>query len=164
MVDQVYLVCEPAGEPYYLARIMEFIHRDNIPTNPVIAIRVNWFYRPRDIQRPLTDSRQVYATMHSDKCPLSSIRGKCYVAHRSEISDFNQYRKSKDSFWYDKLFDKYIHRFYEVIPTAAVINVPNPVKKVLDARWKFIVAEASRAKELTSDVKTCRRCSTYAAR
>ena len=157
-------MCEPAGEPYYLARIMEFIHAENSPIKPVVAVRVNWFYRPRDIQRPMFDSRQVYATMHSDRCPISSIRGKCFVSHRSEITDLNEYRRNRDSFWYEKLFDKYIHRFYEVIPTSAVINVPSRVKRVLDGRWKFIVAEPSRAKELSSDVKTCHRCRSYAAR
>lgn len=83
--------------------------------------------------------------------------------HRSEIDDIDEYRKTKDCFWYEKLFDRYIHRYYDVIPVSQVINVPVKVKKVLDERWKFLVVEAGRGKELTSAVKSCRRCGGYCA-
>lgn len=162
--DHVYLICEPPGEPYYLARIMEFLHADNQPHNPIDSIRVNWYYRPRDINRKVTDTRVVFATMHSDMCPLTSLRGKCRILHRSEIEDIDEYRKSKDCFWYEKLFDRYIHRYYDVIPVSQVINVPAHVKKVLDERWKFLVVEVGRGKELTSAVKSCKRCKGYCAR
>ncbi|KAH0544478.1 hypothetical protein FGG08_001376 [Glutinoglossum americanum] len=161
--DHVYLICEPPGEPYYLARIMEFLHIENEPSLPIDSLRVNWYYRPRDIQRKVNDTRVVFASMHSDTCPLTSLRGKCQIRHRSEIDDIDEYRKSKDRFWYEKMFDRYIHRYYEVIPTCQVINVPARVKKVLDERWKFVIVEIGRGKELTSDVKSCKRCAQYAA-
>ena len=161
--DHVYLICEPPGEPYYLARIMEFLHIENEPNLPIDSLRVNWYYRPRDIQRKVNDTRVVFASMHSDTCPLTSLRGKCQIRHRSEIDDIDVYRKSKDRFWYEKMFDRYIHRYYEVIPTRQVINVPAKVKKVLDERWKFVIVEIGRGKELTSDVKSCKRCAQYAA-
>ncbi|KAI9040070.1 DNA-binding E3 ubiquitin-protein ligase SNT2 [Aspergillus affinis] len=161
--DHVYLICEPPGEPYYLARIMEFIPSRNAPSGPIEALRVNWYYRPRDIQRKVADTRLVFASMHSDTCPLTSLRGKCHIAHSSEIEDSDEYRKSRDCFWYDKMFDRYIHRYYEVIPTKKVINVPSNVKKVLDERWRFVLVEIGRGKELCSAVKTCKRCSLYAA-
>jgi len=41
--------------------------------------------------------------------------------------------------------------------------VPAHVKKVLDERWKFVLTEQGRGKELTSAVKTCKRCTTYCA-
>ncbi|KAL5046380.1 hypothetical protein BDW71DRAFT_65729 [Aspergillus fruticulosus] len=161
--DHVYLICEPPGEPYYLARIMEFLPNKNSPSGPIEALRVNWYYRPRDIQRNAADTRLVFASMHSDTCPLSSLRGKCQIKHASEIEDFDGYRKTRDCFWYDKMFDRYIHRYYEVIPTSKVINVPANVKRVLDERWRYVLVEVGKRKELTSAVKTCKRCGLYAA-
>jgi len=161
--DQVYLVCEPPGEPYYLCRVMEFIHANNNPSEKVETLRVNWFYRPRDVQRYNNDTRLVYATMHSDQCPLTSLRGKCQILHRSEIDDLDDYRKTKDSFWFNQVFDRFIHRWYDVIPTSQVINVPDKVKKALDERWKYICLETSRVKELTSAVKSCKRCVGFCA-
>ncbi|KAL1603721.1 putative PHD type zinc finger protein with BAH domain-containing protein [Paraconiothyrium brasiliense] len=161
--DQVYLVCEPPGEPYYLCRVMEFIHTNNDPLQKVEMLRVNWFYRPRDVQRYNNDTRLVYATMHSDLCPLTSLRGKCQILHRSEIDDLDDYRKTKDSFWFNQVFDRFIHRWYDVIPTSQVINVPDKVKKALDERWKYICLETSRVKELTSAVKSCKRCVGFCA-
>ncbi|KAF1932306.1 uncharacterized protein M421DRAFT_98456 [Didymella exigua CBS 183.55] len=161
--DQVYLVCEPPGEPYYLCRVMEFIHKDNDPKLRVDSLRVNWFYRPRDVGRYNNDTRLVYATMHSDLCPIASLRGKCNILHRSEIGDLDEYRKGKDSFWFNQVFDRFIHRWYDVIPTSQVINVPVKVKKALDERWKYICLETSRVKELTSAVKSCKRCVGYCA-
>ncbi|KAL8974731.1 MAG: hypothetical protein Q9197_001023 [Variospora fuerteventurae] len=152
--DHVYLVCEPPGEPYYLARIMEFLHAKNDHNLPIDALRVNWYYRPRDIGRKVNDTRVIFASMHSDTCPLTSLRGKCQIAHRHDIANLDDYRKVKDSFWYEKMFDRYIHRYYEVIPTSQVINVPVRVKKVLDERWRFVIVEQGRGKELTSAIKS----------
>ncbi|KAL8923597.1 MAG: hypothetical protein Q9208_004544 [Pyrenodesmia sp. 3 TL-2023] len=161
--DHVYLVCEPPGEPYYLARIMEFLHAKNDHGLPIDALRVNWYYRPRDIGRKVNDTRVIFASMHSDTCPLTSLRGKCQILHRHDIGNLDDYRKVKDSFWYEKMFDRYIHRYYEVIPTSQVINVPMRVKKVLDERWRFVIVEQGRGKELTSAIKTCKRCVGYCA-
>ncbi|KAG8625127.1 hypothetical protein KVT40_006878 [Elsinoe batatas] len=162
--DHVYLISEPPGDPYYLCRIMEFVHSNSSdPNSTVTEMRVNWFYRPRDVQRYNNDTRLVYGTMHSDICPITSLRGKCRILHRSDIDDLDQYRKNPDSFWFNQIFDRFIRRFYEVIPTSLVINVPEKVKKALDERWKFIAVEASRVKELTSAVKLCKRCSQYCA-
>ncbi|KAJ5688638.1 hypothetical protein N7462_003030 [Penicillium macrosclerotiorum] len=161
--DHVYLICEPPGEPYYLARIMEFLPSKTKESGVIEALRVNWYYRPRDIQRHSPDTRYLYASMHSDTCPLSSLRGKCLIKHVSEIDDMNSYKKGRDSFWYDKMFDRYIHRLYDVIPTKDVVNVPPNVKRVLDDRWKFILVEMGKGKELTGAVKTCKRCHLFAA-
>ncbi|EGE83325.1 PHD finger and BAH domain-containing protein, variant [Blastomyces dermatitidis ATCC 18188] len=161
--DHVYLVCEPPGEPYYLARIMEFLPSKDNPDGPIESIRVNWYYRPRDIHRNVSDPRVVFASMHSDTCPLSSLRGKCHIKHQSEITNMDDYRKSKDCFWFEKMYDRYIQRYYDVIPTSKVINVPQHVKKVLDERWKYVLVEVGRRKDLTSAVKTCKKCSLYAA-
>ena len=163
-LDHVYLVCEPPGEPYYLCRVMEFLHVDSDnPSSPIDSLRVNWYYRPRDVQRFNSDSRLVYATMHSDLCPLTSLRGVCRIKHRSEIDDLDAYRKERDSFYFVQIFDRFIRRWYECIPTSQIINVPEKVKKALDERWKFVAVELGRVKELTSAVKTCKRCTRYCA-
>lgn len=142
---------------------MEFLPSKTKESGVIEALRVNWYYRPRDIQRHSADTRLVYASMHSDTCPLSSLRGKCQIRHMSEIDDLTAYKKTRDAFWYDKMFDRYIHRLYDVIPTKDVINVPPNVKRVLDDRWKFILVEMGKSKELTGAVKTCKRCHLFAA-
>jgi hypothetical protein len=143
---------------------MEFLPAKENPSGPVEMIRINWYYRPKDILRRVPDTRLVFASMHSDPCPLSSLRGKCSILHISEIDHLDEHRKQKDTFWYDKMFDRYMHRYYEVVPTKDVINVPENVKRVLDERWKFVLCEPARKKELTGAVKTCKRCALYAAR
>ncbi|KAI0508368.1 hypothetical protein F5B22DRAFT_650035 [Xylaria bambusicola] len=161
--DHVYLVCEPPGEPYYLGRIMEFLHMQNDPKKPVDALRINWYYRPKDIGKRVNDTRLVFATMHSDISPLTSLRGKCQIRHKAEIEDMDAYRKTPDRFWYEKLYDRYIQKHYDVIPCFQIVNVPEKVKKVLDERWKYIVVEQGRGKEFTSAVKLCKRCNGYCA-
>jgi hypothetical protein len=143
---------------------MEFLHVENDHNLPVDSLRVNWYFRPKDIQRKVNVTRVVFASMQSDTSPITSLRGKCRVLHRNDINDLDMYRKEQDSFWYEKMFDRYIHRFYEVIPTSQVINVPAKVKEVLDQRWKFVVVEIGRGKELTSAIKSCKRCQGYCAR
>lgn len=158
------MVCEPPGEPYYIGRIMELLHKGNDPAKPVDALRVNWFYRPKDLSRKAQDTRQLFATMHSDIVPLNTLRGKCVVKHRSEIAQMEQYRKIPDCFWWEKFYDRYIQKNYDAIPTSQIINVPDRVKKVLDERWKFVLVEQGRGKELTSASKSCKRCQGYCAR
>ena len=143
---------------------MEFLYPNNDKSRAVDALRVNWYYRPRDINRRVTDTRLLFASMHSDTCPLTSLRGKCQILHRSEVDDLDLYRKTPDRFWFEKMFDRYNRRYYDVIPTSLVINVPAKVKKVLDEQWRFILVEMGRGKELTSAVKACTRCSGYCAR
>ena len=170
---------EPPGEPYYIARIMEFIYepmKDNTDENntsltnaetvrrKVKSFRVNWFYRPRDIQKSHTDSRILFATMHSDICPAGSFRGKCNVVHRSHFEcTEDEFRRMEDNFWFDRLFDRYIHRFYDVLPTENIRNVPNKVLEVLQDRWSYVIAEPTRARELCEQTRACRRCLEWCA-
>lgn len=143
---------------------MEFLHVRNDSSRPVDAVRINWYYRPKDIGRKAHDTRLVFATMHSDISPLTALRGKCQIRHRVEIDDLDLYRKTPDSFWFEKLYDRYIQKNYDLIPTSAIVNVPESVKKVLDERWSYVLVEQGRGKELTSAVKLCKRCSGYCAR
>jgi len=147
-----------------MGRIMEFVHANGDPSKAVEALRLNWYYRPKDIGRNVNDTRQVFASMHSDISPLTALRGKCQIKHRSEFEKLDDIRRKNDCFWYEKLYDRYIHRYYDVIPSKTVINVPANVKKVLDERWKFIVVEPTRGKELTSAKKSCKKCNKYCAK
>jgi hypothetical protein len=141
---------------------MEFLHASDDPHAPIDSVRVNWFYRPKDIGRRVQDTRLVFASMHSDTCPLISIRGKCSIQHVSNIDNLEQHRKQKNSFWFDKLYDRYMQRHYEVVPTHKVVNVPQRVKEVLDTRWKFVLIEVGRSKDLTNPSKRCIRCEQFA--
>lgn len=143
---------------------MEFLHVQNNAAKAVEALRMNWYYRPKDIAKNMNDTRLVFATMHSDISPLTSLRGKCQIRHKAEIEDMEAYRKTPDCFWFEKLYDRYIQKYYDVIPCFQIVNVPERVKKVLDERWKYILVEQGRAKEFTSAVKSCKRCSGYCAR
>lgn len=168
MLDHVYLICEPPGDPYYLCRIMGLRRGDpDDPKSPITSLLVNWFYRPKDLGRFSVDSRLLYASMQSDEAPLMSLRAKCTIKHRSEIgpsqAELDDYKRQRDAFWFTELYDRYIHRPYNMVPAKAVINVPKNVKKAIDERWKYLVVEPTRLKELTSAVKLCKRCSGYCA-
>ncbi|KAK2601721.1 putative PHD type zinc finger protein with BAH domain-containing protein [Conoideocrella luteorostrata] len=141
---------------------MEFVHSQS-DSKRVDMVRINWFYRPKDIGRKTPDTRLVFATMHSDVSPLTALRGKCLIQHRVEIDNLDVYRKTPDCFWYEKLYDRYIQKNYDLLPTSTIVNVPDRVKKVLDERWKFVLVEQGRGKELTSAVKLCKRCTGYCA-
>lgn len=143
---------------------MEFLHAQNDSKKPVEALRINWYYRPKDIGKKVNDTRVLFATMHSDTSPLHSLRGKCQIRHKAEIENMDAYRKTPDCFWFEKLYDRYIQKYYEVIPCFQIVNVPEKVKKVLDERWKYIIVEQGRSKEFTSAVKLCKRCAGYCAK
>ncbi|KAF2858771.1 BAH-domain-containing protein, partial [Piedraia hortae CBS 480.64] len=162
--DNVYLVAEPPSEPYYICRIMQFLHSNaGDVESPVDWILVNWWYRPQDCQRFNSDTRMLYATMQSEECPLSTLRGKCTVKHRSEITSLEDYRRQNDCFYFSQFFDRFIRRSYECIPVDTIVNVQDAVKKALNDRYKYVVVETGRVKELTSAVKTCKSCTKYCA-
>ena len=143
---------------------MEFLHANNDPTLHIESIKINWVYRPRDISCAAPDTRLLFTTMHTDSVPITSLRGLCTVKHRDEIPSLEEYRKEKNCFYYSQLYDRYMRRRYDVIPTKQVINVPERVKKVLDERWSYVLVEVGRGKDLTSAIKSCKRCAGYCAR
>ncbi|KAK9478771.1 hypothetical protein V1514DRAFT_330343 [Lipomyces japonicus] len=168
--DYIYLVAEPPSEPYYIGRIMAFFERSDPSTSRIqrtnasnyvienYQMRVNWLYRPKDIPTRSNDSRLLFATMHSDICPLPSLRGKCVVKHRAHIKDLIEYRKTPDQFWFDKLYDRYICHFYELIPTERVLNVPGAFGQALREQIKFAVVEIGRGNVLSTAACNCFRC------
>jgi BAH domain len=181
-LDHVYLLSEPPGEPYYIARIMEFLYldpalsskpeNDDLPLSSttglkVKSIRVNWFYRPQDISHKMQpDTRSLYATMHSDVNPISTVRGVCKILHRSEIPNhkFEEYKKGENNFWFSRLHDRYIQRNYDVVPTSEITNVPEHVGAVLRETWKYVIVENGAKKELCMEPRKCTKCGEWCRR
>ena len=143
---------------------MAWIHVNNDSSKPLESLRLNWYYRPKDIGRNVNDTRQVFASMHTDANPLTAIRGKCEIKHKNHVENLDAFRATKDCFYFEKLYDRYIHRYYDVVPVKSVINIPANVKKVLTERWLYILAEPARAKEYVTPSKSCKRCKGYCSK
>ncbi|CCH58406.1 hypothetical protein TBLA_0A06140 [Henningerozyma blattae CBS 6284] len=139
--DTIYILSEPIGDPYYIGRIVEFVckvayidkvqeaqkYTTKFPPK-YFQLRMNWFYRPRDINKNVTafDPRLLYASLQEDLCPITSFRGKCVVSHREEITEVLpsvsvSYTRS-NCFYFDQLYDKYTARFYNVWCTNKLLN------------------------------------------
>lgn len=166
--DYIYMISEPPGEPYYIGRIMGFDKKDtataNIPTgedhiHPARDFRflIQWFYRPRDISKHSSDSRLLYASMHSDTCPLASYRGMVTVKHKLEIdhsaASMEQFVSQPNCFYFDKLFDRYMIKFYDIVKTLTLLpyveNTANDSANyllALNKRFEFVFMESSKTK------------------
>ncbi|KAF9307186.1 putative PHD type zinc finger protein with BAH domain-containing protein [Mortierella antarctica] len=159
--DHVYMASEFTGDSYYIGRIMEF--GKQVKGKP-LQVRIGWFYRPKDVMaRRNHDPRLLVATMHSDLNPLASIRGRCVVTHQAYIKDLDAYKKKPDHFYYNQLFDRYIHRFYDVLPVESVRNLPPDVAEELNKRYQYIVVEAGTASEYTDAHRVCLICKRWCA-
>lgn len=177
--DYIYMISEPPGEPYYIGRIMSFKSKKDINNPSGITSNVNdfnfqiqWFYRPRDISRFTNDSRLLYASMHTDTCPLNSFRGITTVTHRQEIENFDQFVKLPNHFYFEKLYDRYMMKFYDILSTSNLLDIikgengnNNKSKNFLIAlnkRFEFIFVESQATKFLinafNSNSCTCEIC------
>lgn len=192
--DTIYMVSEPPGEPYYIGRVIEFVCKQEfrsvideaatcIKKFPVkfFQVRMNWFYRPRDIQNRFNnlDPRLLYASLHQDVCPIESYRGKCSVVHENAIgnitSDRAEYCTIPNNFYFNQLFDRYTRKYYKVVPTLHLLKLQSdsPFLCVLNKRFQYIyveenypleevlqkyVLEEDRATK-TDDALWCERCS-----
>ncbi|CCF60592.1 hypothetical protein KAFR_0K02370 [Kazachstania africana CBS 2517] len=161
--ETIYMVSEPPGEPYYIGRVVEFIpkaeFRQEIESSSHLItkypakyfqIRMNWYYRPRDIQERVNnpDPRLVYASLHQDICPISSYRGKCTVLHRVEMMDFLPNETESivrpNVFFFDQLFDRYTLRYYNVYSTDKLLNYldsRSPYLYALNKRYRYVYTE-----------------------
>ncbi|EDO19398.1 hypothetical protein Kpol_1002p45 [Vanderwaltozyma polyspora DSM 70294] len=129
--ETIYMVSEPPGEPYYVGRVMEFVCKpefrkkielasENITIFPAkyFQVRMNWFYRSRDIQESSnnSDPRLLYASLQNDLCPLYSFRGRCTVLHISDMPDIETERDElltkPNIFYFEQLFDRYTLKYY----------------------------------------------------
>lgn len=132
-----------------------------------LQVRANVFLRTRDISHKMsTDTRLLVATMHSDVFALDNVRGICEVRHRDLIGDapeVSAWKRREDHFFYYQLFDRYIHRFYDVIPTHKLRNAPADVLEVLRRRYSFIVAEVGMIADLCDALRGCAICQQWAS-
>lgn len=135
-LDHVY--CSPSweardGTPYSIARIMEFLPPEDAPKGPegknylYTRVRLAWYYRPSDVSdRTVADSRLLLAAIYSEVCDINQLRGKCYVVHRDKISDLAGWKKRPDRFYFNRLFDPYIKKEFEVIQSTDIRNSTYP--------------------------------------
>lgn len=168
----VYVMAEPLGEPYYIGRIMEFVKisdpakPDSDNASDLYQVRLNWLYRPADLHKSAKNTRELFLTMHADLCPLASVRGKCVVKHRAEIgstAEFANYIKVPNNFWFDRLWDRYIERFFDVVPSKNLVSLPSDLREILSSRYQYVVLEPSKTKELTSGIsQECKTCCEWA--
>ncbi|RCK56192.1 E3 ubiquitin-protein ligase SNT2 [Candida viswanathii] len=202
----IYMISEPPGEPYYIGRIMGFKHKNSNQKSTSIdatgeivdakdyTFQIQWFYRPRDISKITSDSRLLFASMHTDTCPISSFRGLVEVRHKQDIEDqFSQeqlketkrgtkksvsptassaletYIQKPNHFYFDKLFDRYMIKFYDVLLTANLLQyaeIENSKSRnfliALNKRFEFIFVESQRTKSLlnsfSSNSCSCEIC------
>lgn len=194
--DYIYMVSEPPGEPYYIGRVMGFARKRKTTEeteNPLVdaslfVFQIQWFYRPRDISKHTLDSRLLYASMHSDTCPLQSFRGVVTVKHKLEIDTtpklaregtpmlpLEAYCLIPNCFYFDKLFDRYMMKFYDIIKTSLLLqyvsNTANNSQNyilALNKRFEFIFMEPSRSKQFIANFESnlsshCDVCSEWCA-
>ncbi|KAK5780701.1 hypothetical protein RI543_001823 [Arxiozyma heterogenica] len=161
--ESIYMVSEPPGEPYYIGRIVEFLPKPEF-TNEILEakgkvtkfparffnVKMNWYYRPRDIKEDITtfNSRQVYASLHEDICPIHSYRGKCTVVHKDELTDVLPNEREaimrSNVFYFDSLFDRYTRQYYKVYATGKLLNNFSSIPSflyALEKKYRYVFAE-----------------------
>lgn len=189
--DFIYMISEPPGEPYYIGRISGFKTKgESITTTSSTngssdatkfddssdeithdvqnyTFQIQWFYRPRDISKSSVDSRILFASMHTDTCPLNSFRGVAIVKHRQEIESLDEYLKLPNRFFFDKLYDRYMIKFYDILSTKYLRDISQNEKShsfllALNKRFEYIFVEPSMTKFLINGLKsnscTCEVC------
>ncbi|KAH8925695.1 hypothetical protein BT69DRAFT_1260097, partial [Atractiella rhizophila] len=150
------------SEPYLICRIMEFLEPRG---NSYNKARVAYYLRQRDISaRARSDGRQVVATMHCDVCPVQFLRKKCYVKHRDELKggEWEAWKKTEDRFWFSQLYDRYIHRAFDVVPTSRIKNAPPEVLSHLQQSYTFVFVEPPRSSDLLLPSQSCVQCRKWA--
>ncbi|KAK6461866.1 PHD type zinc finger protein with BAH domain-containing protein [Scheffersomyces coipomensis] len=214
--DYIYMVSEPPGEPYYIGRIMGFKEKSSfkspLPEEKSQTVneqaelvdaskyqfQMQWFYRPRDISKSTSDSRVLFASMHTDTCPMASFRGLVTVKHKQDIEDESQYAASSlkankpqnqkksaspghsstaidlyiqnpNCFYFDKLFDRYMIKFYDILSTSNLLqyavkdnNTSRNFLTALNKRFEYIFVESQRTKSFintfSSNSCNCEKC------
>lgn len=171
--DHVY--CSPPwsvrdGTPYSVARIMEFLPPEGASKGKGKAkeiytrVRLAWYYRPSDVSdRPVADSRLLLAAIYSEVCDINQLRSKCYVLHRDKITDLAGWKKRPDRFYFNRLFDPYIKKEFEVIQATDVRNLPDHIRQTLISRYEYVVAEKEVVPDLTDALRLCATCGQWCA-
>ncbi|GAA6058119.1 hypothetical protein JCM3770_005947 [Rhodotorula araucariae] len=130
-----------------------------------LRVRVAYYFRTRDItNRYVADHRLVVATMFADTVPASYIRGFCTVKHREHIEELEVYKRQDDSFYWHQLYDRYLHRYFDAVPTYKVQNAPPEVVRHLNDNFEFVLCEVGSAAELCDAQRGCCVCRKWAAK
>ncbi|KAG2075540.1 hypothetical protein BDR04DRAFT_1091037 [Suillus decipiens] len=171
--DHVY--CSPPwsvrdGTPYSVARIMEFLPPEGAGKGKgkgkeiYTRVRLAWYYRPSDVSdRPVADSRLLLAAIYSEICDINQLRSRCHVLHRDKITDLAGWKKRPDRFYFNRLFDPYIKKEFDVIQATDVRNLPDNIRQVLTSRYEYVVAEKEVVPDLTDTLRLCATCSEWCA-
>ncbi|CAE6432843.1 unnamed protein product [Rhizoctonia solani] len=157
------------GIPYNIARIMEFLPEEGATRTrgksreTLTRVRLAWYYRPSDLNdRPSADPRLLLAAIFSEVQPVSHLRAKCYVRHKDKISDLQAWKKKPDHFYFQRVFDPYIRKEFDVLRSADVTNLPAEIREVLQSRYEFVVAERDVIGDLTDNLRLCETCEKWA--
>jgi hypothetical protein len=175
------------GIPYNIARIMEFLPDEGATRSRgksrelFTRVRLAWYYRPSDLNdRPNADPRLLLAAIFSEVQPVSHLRAKCRVRHKDKIADLQVWKRKPDHFYFQRVFDPYIRKEFDVLRSADVTNceiclcfrfsqrelisipVPPEIRDVLQSRYEFVVAERDVIGDLTDTLRLCETCEKWA--
>ena len=90
-------------------------------------VRLAWYYRPNDLNdRPNADPRLLLAAIFSEVQPVSHLRAKCLVRHKDKIPDLQLWKRKPDHFYFQRVFDPYIRKEFDVLRSADVTNCESP--------------------------------------
>ncbi|GAA5966106.1 hypothetical protein JCM3765_002607 [Sporobolomyces pararoseus] len=129
-----------------------------------LRVRVAYYFRTRDItNRYVADHRLIVATMHSDIVPASYIRGLCKVMHKEHVEDLESWKRQTDTFYWCQLYDRYLHRYFDALPTVKVRNAPQEVLDYLLSHFEFVLCEVGTGNQLCDAQRGCHSCSKWAA-
>ncbi|KAJ8516508.1 hypothetical protein ONZ45_g6213 [Pleurotus djamor] len=144
---------------------MEFLPPEGTPKeNPsrpylYTRVRLAWYYRPSDVSdRAVSDSRLLLSAIYSEVCDINQLRAKCHVVHRDKITDLAGWKKRPDRFYFNRLFDPYIKKEFEVIQATDVRNLPERIRETLISRYEYVVAEKEVIPDLTDSIRLCDTC------
>ncbi|KAF8075155.1 PHD-zinc-finger like domain-containing protein [Lyophyllum atratum] len=144
---------------------MEFLPPEDVPKGPeadnylYTRVRLAWYYRPGDVsERSVADSRLLLAAIFSEVCDINQLRAKCHVVHRDKISDLSGWKKRPDRFYFNRLFDPYVKKEFEIIPSTDVRNLPDNIRETLTSRYEYVVAEKEVIPDLTDAIRLCEGC------
>ncbi|KWU46247.1 hypothetical protein RHOSPDRAFT_28511 [Rhodotorula sp. JG-1b] len=146
----------PSGKETSAGRVVVSAHE--------LRVRVAYYFRTRDItNRYVADHRLLVAAMHADTVPASYVRGLCTVRHRDHIEELDVYKREKDTFYWHQLYDRYLHRYFDAVPTYKVQNAPADVLKHLQDGFEFVLCEVGTGSELCDAQRGCSVCCKWAA-
>ena len=119
---------------------------------PLTRVRLAWYYRPSDVSdRTVADCRLLLAAIYSEVCDLNQLRAKCYVIHRDKISDLAGWKKRPDRFYFQRLFDPWIRKEFEVIQASSVRNRTFHAGVWIGLSSSFPISNFSRQSQTTSE-------------